>query len=353
MLEVQIYITGECNLHCPFCSGRLGKMAGSRDLPLDRWRDFFHELGENRVFRVTLTGGGEPFIRKDLVEICRSIAENRMRWRIRTNGTLITESTAAELAEVGRCDEIRVSLDGLEADHDAVRGEGVFQRATKGIGFLQKAGLPVSVHTTIAGVHLGTLRLFLDFLDSIGVSRVSEGLVKPTNGKTDYFREMDLLNGADIARSLTEHRDLPERLRRLIVRSAPLKLWRQWRKWLLEPESFPPVSRKGRTVSCSVIRRSVAVSPDGKISPCSYRADRVGGRIGEDSVMAVWRELNAQLERIDCIPDPECAECEHLPLCGYHCQGRPPYCFKASLPFLSDLKTWPRPEELFPCWDGR
>jgi organic radical activating enzyme len=51
---------------------------------------------------VTLQGG-EPFYRKDLNELVGGIVENRMRFNILSNGTLITDEMAALLASTGRC----------------------------------------------------------------------------------------------------------------------------------------------------------------------------------------------------------------------------------------------------------
>ncbi len=330
-------------------------MAGQKDLPLSEWETFFRELGENQVFYVTLTGGGEPFIRSDLVEICRSIAANRMRWKIRTNGTLVTPEIAGKLAEIGHCEEIRVSIDGLREAHDAIRGEGVFDAAIRGLTILREAGLPVAVHATISRLQLGTLAPFLDYLKSLGVTRFSDGLVKPTNGKRELFQEMGLLEGKDIVETIREHRELPEPLRAMIVRSATLTLWKRWLTWLRDPASFPAIPRQERFVACSVLQRAMAVSPDGGFSPCSFHADHREGRINQEDVISAWNRLRESHQRIRCVPDPDCAVCDALPLCGYHCQGRQPYCFKEALPFLRELDhftDWPTPEELFKCWDG-
>jgi SynChlorMet cassette radical SAM/SPASM protein ScmE len=98
---------------------------------------------------VTLQGG-EPFYRKDLNELVGGIVENRMRFNILSNGTLITDEMAALLASTGRCDGVQVSIDGsVPTTHDACRGEGNFLKAMQGIKSLQKYNVSVPVRVTV------------------------------------------------------------------------------------------------------------------------------------------------------------------------------------------------------------
>jgi radical SAM protein with 4Fe4S-binding SPASM domain len=82
--------------------------------------------------------GGEPFIRKDLLELVRFASNLGLLVWIGTNGTLL-ESQAEEIVQSG-ADYIYVSLDGPKQVNDAIRkGENVFERVTAGIRALVKA----------------------------------------------------------------------------------------------------------------------------------------------------------------------------------------------------------------------
>ena len=78
---------------------------------------------------------------------------NRMRYSLLTNGTLITEKTAAMLTSgrrEQRLSSIQVSIDGSCPEiHDASRGRGSFDRAIRGLRLLHEAGLPVTSRVTI------------------------------------------------------------------------------------------------------------------------------------------------------------------------------------------------------------
>ena len=90
---VDIAITGQCNLRCAYCSHFSSSGDVNDDLPTIEWLNFFRELNRCAVMNVILQGG-EPFCRIDLKNLLEGIVENRMRFSILTNGTLITEDIA-------------------------------------------------------------------------------------------------------------------------------------------------------------------------------------------------------------------------------------------------------------------
>ncbi len=147
--SVDIDITDRCNLRCKYCSHFSSAGDVGKDLPTEEWLAFFEELGRCAVMDVTLCGG-EPFIREDLRQIIGGIVRNRMRFKILSNGTLITDEMAAFLASTKRCDSVQVSIDGsVPITHDACRGKGSFRKAMNGIKHLQRYNLPVTVRVTI------------------------------------------------------------------------------------------------------------------------------------------------------------------------------------------------------------
>lgn len=125
---VDIDITGRCNLSCAYCYHFTSGGDVKADLPIEEWLTFFEELGRLSVMSVTLAGG-EPFFRPDLDRLIRGIVDNRMRFGLLTNGTLITKEMAAFIKSTGRCDFVQVSLDGADARaHDRFRGKAHLTR---------------------------------------------------------------------------------------------------------------------------------------------------------------------------------------------------------------------------------
>jgi MoaA/NifB/PqqE/SkfB family radical SAM enzyme len=83
--------------------------------------------------------GGEPLLRRDLVEIVREVSRFHFTF-ITTNGWLVTRENAKALFEAGLWGA-SVSLDYADAEkHDARRGvKGAFERAVNALGILSEA----------------------------------------------------------------------------------------------------------------------------------------------------------------------------------------------------------------------
>jgi hypothetical protein len=115
------------------------------------------ELGTEECFKVideivafapeclTILTGGEPLLRRDILEIVRRAAERRLWVVIGTNGVRITENVARHLAEAG-ARGLSLSLDALDPDrHDRFRNvRGAWQNTVEGAEILNRAGLPSS-----------------------------------------------------------------------------------------------------------------------------------------------------------------------------------------------------------------
>ena len=72
--------------------------------------------------------GGEPLLRKDIVDICQKISEYNIKPSISTNGILLNKKLIEQLHNAG-VDYIHLSIDGGTAKtHEALRGvKGSFE----------------------------------------------------------------------------------------------------------------------------------------------------------------------------------------------------------------------------------
>jgi len=133
-------VTNRCNLKCEMCYLRdvLNKKQQEPEVTTDEFVSF---VRKEEIKRVNLIGG-EPFLRRDLLDMLEKLGENGITCEsMTTNGTLITEKTAARLAPLlarGVLRAITFSIDGPEDVHDLVRGKGTFAKARCGIELLRK-----------------------------------------------------------------------------------------------------------------------------------------------------------------------------------------------------------------------
>ena len=119
-----IYIDGRCNMHCGFCCHAAMDARKTPIMPAEKWGSIFRRA--QSLLHLTVTGG-EPFIRKDFVEIIDKIISSCgvPRVSIKTNGfyTERIKNFIPKLIDKHRNTEftLSISLDGPEEIHDQVR----------------------------------------------------------------------------------------------------------------------------------------------------------------------------------------------------------------------------------------
>lgn len=157
--HVIVHVTNRCDCACGACFVRKGNL----DLALESARLISAKLG--RITWLDI-GGGEPFLHHDLVALCRSFDTRSIT--IPTNGQQTERicETVRHLRDAWRGElTIAISLDGFEADNDASRGAGTFQRAVATFNALRKTeGLIVKVNTVVSQATIKNLIPFMGFV---------------------------------------------------------------------------------------------------------------------------------------------------------------------------------------------
>ncbi|HNU74503.1 MAG TPA: 12,18-didecarboxysiroheme deacetylase [Deltaproteobacteria bacterium] len=162
-------ITSACNLKCVHCYAAAGK-AGN-ELSTKEGMELIANLREYGS-PVILFSGGEPLIRKDLPALIRTAVKSDMRAVISTNGTLITQDLAMELADYG-LSYIGVSLDGLQEINDTFRGvRGAFREAMKDIERAMHEGIKVGLRFTMNRRNVDEIPRILDLMKTEGIPRI-------------------------------------------------------------------------------------------------------------------------------------------------------------------------------------
>lgn len=139
--------TMRCNLHCTGCYA--ADYTKDDDLPYELMDRVLSEANDLGISNIILLGG-EPFVRSDVLDLVAK--HDDMAFMAFSNGTLLTESLAHRLAELGNI-VVSVSIDGLREAHDARRGDGVFDRAIAGLRNLRAAGVPFGFSSMITSAN--------------------------------------------------------------------------------------------------------------------------------------------------------------------------------------------------------
>ncbi|MBK7757581.1 MAG: radical SAM protein [Deltaproteobacteria bacterium] len=133
---VSVNLTLQCNLKCVMCTTCYDV---PDELSLAEIKGILDQVALWGV-RIFNPLGGEPFMRGDLEEILAHAIQKDFAITLTTNGTLINRRRAEMLATLPPSAlHLNVSIDGPEAVHDRIRGEGMFRRAMLGVERLRAA----------------------------------------------------------------------------------------------------------------------------------------------------------------------------------------------------------------------
>ena len=197
-------ITGRCNCNCPTCLWRDNKADELETDVIER----LYRGAKDAGFIANTIWGGEPLLRQDLGQLCRSSRENGMITTVITNGFLLPDRAH----EIGKeVHSIVVSLDYPESKgHDSFRRmPGLFARAVEGIEVLKRMDSPKKIAVNCL-LHRGNEKMMgqmADLARSLGVSLwvcpAKEGISRET-GETNKEALASRESEQQVARELLD-----------------------------------------------------------------------------------------------------------------------------------------------------
>jgi len=328
--SLSISITGRCNLRCRYCF-YANEMHALRDLSTGQWLEFFRRAREWKIFDISLTGG-EVFTRPDLFELIDGIIENKMRYNLLSNGTLIDEGVIEQLSRgkrKKRLDYIQISIDGSCAEiHNRSRPDS-FDRAVRGLKLLKENGFPLAVRTTINRHNLEDLENIAEFLlEDIGVSSFGTNEAMPIGTGCQSAKEI-ALSPRDQRRAMGIMKKLlqkyPGRLNAQAGPQAKLKMYDEMER-ARKGEKVKTNWKMGYLSACGCVFSRIDILHDGSIVPCCMLPGLKLGNIQRDPVDKIWQQhpvMRAMRDRrrIPMREVPGCEDCEWNPYCNGSCPG--------------------------------
>ena len=344
-------LTYRCNLACEHCYLDAGPkpLVGTENFA-DR-----SELGTEECFKVideiaafapeclTILTGGEPLLRRDILEIVRRAAERDLWVVVGTNGVRITENVARHLAEAG-ARGLSLSLDALDPDrHDRFRNvRGAWRNTVEGAEILNRTGLPFIVQTTAGSHNLGELDAIADFAHDRLAAKVWNLYFLVPTGRGQFVSDMTPAQYDEVLASLYRIQQEVQRpdAREREVRSA----LHQDRSGEPREPTAPDRAESGvgdagesanaqswslspiRTYSggaggCPAGTHYMGIRPNGDVTPCPY-LPVFAGTLRSASLADLWTssELFTDIRRRTSLGG-RCGECEMNGHCG-GCRAR-------------------------------
>lgn len=138
--SLQFHLTNRCNLGCIFCWKSHENKQSLSGISKGKFLDLCRDACEMKPEEITISGGGEPLLRKDLfMKMASMIKNNDIRGNLITNGVLLDEKVSKRLVDEG-WDEVIFSIQGYNAkmDERIRNSKGVFEETLESIRLLNK-----------------------------------------------------------------------------------------------------------------------------------------------------------------------------------------------------------------------
>lgn len=269
--SLRVLVTAECNYRCFFChleGDPLGAPARPGSKPPHMTPEDYSIVAEAawitgiRGFKVT---GGEPLIRRDIVDIIRALASSAPGSDISmtTNGMLL-EALASHLAGAG-LRRVNVSIHSLRRErYKFITGVDGLDRAVRGVRAAVDSGLKVKVNALLLrGVNEDEVFDLIEFSRGVGATLQLIELIPVGMGakllKTHRFSLSFVEEKLREMGAVVEVRSLHNRPVYRLPNGAVVEI--------VKPYSNP--------VFCSGCNR-LRLDSSGKLSPCiNWRGERV------------------------------------------------------------------------------
>lgn len=202
-----------CNLNCRHCGSSAGK-ARSDELTTEECKSLFEQLRGIGLEWITISGG-EPMARPDWAELITLAKDTGMGVGMFTNAIAMDDDAAKRAKDAG-IDSIGLSIDGLEATHDHIRGrKGHFKILEAAMERFQNNGISYGAVTTICNDNLAQLEEMQQYISQSGAYSWQVQLGSDM-GNLSHYPEM-----------LIAPRQLPKLEKRIanMIVSGPLKIY--------------------------------------------------------------------------------------------------------------------------------
>ena len=302
--EVFWECTLRCNLNCLHCGSDCRKDDMPEDMP---FVDFARVLDQIALEKepskiVVITTGGEPLVRKDILECGREITRRGFIWGMVSNGMLLDTQKLQQLINAG-LKTIAISLDGFESEHNWMRGYGnSFCRAVNAIKALTNSDITWDVITCVNARNFSSLSKFKDFLLGIGVTHWRLFTVFPMGRAAN---NMDLQLTSEQFRLLMEF--IKEERGKGDIRVS-YSCEGYLGDYELNVRDYP--------FFCGAGINTASVRYDGAISGClSIRSKFDQGNIYNDNFMDVWNNRFGIFRNRKWMKQGTCSNCTMWNLC--------------------------------------
>jgi len=324
--KLSLDLTFRCNQSCAMC-GRAQlkkhkKEMSANELTLDDYKVIVDDLRSHNDNLIVQFTGGEPFVRRDIIDIIKLFKQVSRRLIILTNATLITEERLESLISIG-VDILNISIDAIGEKHDVIRGErGAFAKAisvVKRINTLKnELGLKkptINFSATISALNQYELENLYSFFRENKISGYFNHLIFYTKDELEDFIHNDIIADSFLLPEEITNIDIDNLVRTIVRIKNSINEDKL-------PIAFEPDLNKNEVNKyytdddfylggqCFYPWFAARIDPYGEVYPCMISKSM--GNVKEQTISDIWngekyREFRNELRKNGVFP--ECRRC--------------------------------------------
>lgn len=305
-LTINWALNNSCNFSCRHCYSRVDT---GDELSGSTLKECLTKCAQAGVMAVNF-GGGEPLLRKDIMEISRHAADSGFRVSMNSNGYLIDEAKAQELKNAG-FSKIGISIDSHLAEiHDNFRGVlGSHVKALAALDHLKNAGIRTSISTVICTFNFNTIDELIAMARKHGASQLNFHNFKCSGLGMANKDELDLT---------------PEQWKGFYKEAMKRKVECTDIDISLDDPIIASLGMRDETamVKGSVCGKlSLNIKSNGDMTPCGFIPSIIGNIVTDD-LKTVWKNSQVLDKLRNKTAKGKCASCSDYSDCLGGCSAR-------------------------------
>jgi pyrroloquinoline quinone biosynthesis protein E len=160
-------LTYSCPLQCPYCSNPLDYIKHNNELSTEDWKRVLTQARKMGAVQLGFSGG-EPLVRKDLVELVAHARQLGYYSNLITSGYGLTEEKIIELKTAG-LDHIQVSIQASTQElNDHIAGTTSFEHKKEVARLVKKHGYPMVLCVVIHRENIEQMPQILEMAENLG-----------------------------------------------------------------------------------------------------------------------------------------------------------------------------------------
>ena len=325
-LDVELRLNWECNANCLMCGvlDYFTKEYKKKDnLTLKEIEDLLDQLTNMGCHSITLSGG-EPTLRKDLVDIVIYASQKcKLNVSLNTNGYLLEDRILEKLIQAG-INSFTLSLDSPEESiHDHIRGlKGAYRRIVHTIDYLNHyiktcptRKIFIFINCVVLKINIQSLHLFEDFYRAHRFDHLN---FSPASIGTSW--DIWTTEKEELRPSIEDVRQFKEMISKMFVANPEIKPDDPFGDTNEELDKNLHVSFSNRPSTCFIPMLHTVIQCNGDVLPCCYAPDEYTiGNIRQTPFPQLWagsayRDFRKNCKRVNY---RMCVSCKQYEIINY------------------------------------